>query len=142
MMKRLKRKRHPGTAGLHSGITRRWIRGNLLVTVLLLVVIEGMFLYSTTRSYYDGVQQSMYQRFSSISGQLKVYGGDTARRMAANRSLALRRMVEQFSDKDKYEFMLLDGQGSVIASTSGMSTPYLSQVSAMYVCSSVSSGTL
>ena len=121
MMKRLKRKRHPGTAGLHSGITRRWIRGSLLVTVLLLVVIEGMFLYSTTRSYYDGVQQSMYQRFSSISGQLKVYGGDTARRTAANRSLALRRMVEQFSDKDKYEFMLLDGQGSVIASTSGTS---------------------
>ncbi len=119
MMKRLKRKRHPGTAGLHSGITRRWIRGSLLVTVLLLVVIEGMFLYSTTRSYYDGVQQSMYQRFSSISGQLKVYGGDTAHRTAANRSLALRRMVEQFSDKDKYEFMLLDGQGSVIASTSG-----------------------
>ena len=121
MMKRLKHKRHPGTAGLHSGITRRWIRGSLLVTVLLLVVIEGMFLYSTTRSYYDGVQQSMYQRFSSINGQLKVYGGDTARRMAANRSLALRRMVEQFSDKDKYEFMLLDGQGSVIASTSGTS---------------------
>ena len=121
MMKRLKHKRHPGTAGLHSGITRRWIRGSLLVTVLLLVVIEGMFLYSTTRSYYDGVQQSMYQRFSSISGQLKVYGGDTAHRTAANRSLALRRMVEQFSDKDKYEFMLLDGQGSVIASTSGTS---------------------
>ena len=121
MMKRLKHKRHPGTAGLHSGITRRWIRGSLLVTVLLLAVIEGMFLYSTTRSYYDGVQQSMYQRFSSISGQLKVYGGDTAHRTAANRSLALRRMVEQFSDKDKYEFMLLDGQGSVIASTSGTS---------------------
>ena len=121
MMKRLKHKRHPGTAGLHSGITRRWIRGSLLVTVLLLVVIEGMFLYSTTRSYYDGVQQSMYQRFSSISGQLKVYGGDTVHRTAANRSLALRRMVEQFSDKDKYEFMLLDGQGSVIASTSGTS---------------------
>ena len=121
MMKRLKHKRHPGTAGLHSGITRRWIRGSLLVTVLLLMVIEGMFLYSTTRSYYDGMQQSMYQRFSSISGQLKVYGGDTAHRTAANRSLALRRMVEQFSDKDKYEFMLLDGQGSVIASTSGTS---------------------
>ncbi|MFR7838698.1 MAG: sensor histidine kinase, partial [Faecalibacterium sp.] len=30
-----------------------------------------------------------------------------------------RRMVEQFSDKDKYEFMLLDSYGSVIASSSG-----------------------
>ena len=28
-------------------------------------------------------------------------------------------MVEQFADKDKYEFMLLDGYGGVIASSSG-----------------------
>jgi len=28
-------------------------------------------------------------------------------------------MVEQFADKDKYEFMLLDSYGGVIASSSG-----------------------
>jgi signal transduction histidine kinase len=33
--------------------------------------------------------------------------------------VALRRMVEQFADKDKYEFMLLDRDGEVIASSSG-----------------------
>ena len=44
---------------------------------------------------------------------------DTAQKAAANRSVALRRMVEQFSDKDKYEFMLLDSYGGVIASSSG-----------------------
>lgn len=118
--KRIKRADGPGT-GLRSGITRRWARGSLLVTVLLVMVIEGMFLYSTIHGYYDGVEQSMYRRFSSISGQLKVYSGDTFQRTAASRSLALRRMVEQFSDKDKYEFMLLDGLGNVIASTSGTS---------------------
>ena len=118
--KRIKRPGGPGT-GLRSGITCRWARGSLLVTVLLVMVIEGMFLYSTVHGYYDGVEQSMYRRFSSISGQLKVYSGDTFQRTAASRSLALRRMVEQFSDKDKYEFMLLDGQGNVIASTSGTS---------------------
>lgn len=118
--KRIKRPGGPGT-GLRSGITRRWAQGSLLVTVLLVMVIEGMFLYSTVHGYYDGVEQSMYRRFSSISGQLKVYSGDTFQRTAASRSLALRRMVEQFSDKDKYEFMLLDGQGNVIASTSGTS---------------------
>ena len=115
------RHRWSARGALRSGITRRWVRGNLLVTLLLLALIEGMFLYNTVRGYYDGVEQSMYQRFSSISGQLKVYGGDTARRTAASRSLALRRMVEQFADKDKYEFMLLDGSGGVIASTSGTS---------------------
>ena len=104
---------------MRSGITRRWLRGNLLLTVLLVVLVEAMFLYSYTRSYYNGVQQTMMRRFSSISGQLKMYTGDTAQKAAASRSVALRRMVEQFSDKDKFEFMLLDSYGSVIASSSG-----------------------
>ena len=76
-------------------------------------------MYSYTRSYYGSVQQIMYRRFSSVTGQLKMYTGDTAQSAAASRSLALRRMVEQFADKDKYEFMLLDSYGSVIASSSG-----------------------
>ena len=90
-----------------------------MMTVLLLMLVEGMFLYSCTRNYYNSVQQTMYRRFSSVNGQLKMYTGDTAQKTAANRSVALRRMVEQFADKDKYEFMLLDGYGSVIASSSG-----------------------
>ena len=61
----------------------------------------------------------MYRRFSSITGQLKMYTGETSQKTAASRSVALRRMVEQFSDKDKYEFMLLDSYGGVIASSSG-----------------------
>jgi signal transduction histidine kinase len=104
---------------MKSGITRRWLRGNLLITVLLVLLAEGMFLYAYTRSYYNSVQQAMYSRFSSITGQLKMYTGDTVQTQAANRSVALRRMVEQFADKDKYEFMLLDRDGEVIASSSG-----------------------
>ena len=104
---------------MRSGITRRWLRGSLLITVLLVLLVEVMFLYSTTRSYYNGVQQTMYRRFSSITGQLKMYTGETSQKTAASRSVALRRMVEQFSDKDKYEFMLLDSYGGVIASSSG-----------------------
>ena len=104
---------------MRSGITRRWLRGSLMLTVLLLILVEGMFLYSCVRNYYNSVQQTMYRRFSSVNGQLKMYTGDTAQKTAANRSVALRRMVEQFSDKDKYEFMLLDSYGGVIASSSG-----------------------
>ena len=104
---------------MRSGITRRWLRGNLLITVLVVLLAEVMFLYSYTRSYYGSVQQIMYRRFSSVTGQLKMYTGDTAQSAAVRRSLALRRMVEQFADKDKYEFMLLDSYGGVIASSSG-----------------------
>ena len=104
---------------MRSGITRRWLRGNLLITVLVVLLAEAMFLYSYTRSFYGSVQQTMYRRFSSVTGQLKVYTADTVYSAAANRSMALRRMVEQFADKDKYEFMLLDSYGGVIASSSG-----------------------
>ena len=104
---------------MRSGITRRWLRGSLMMTVLLVLLVEGMFLYSSTRGYYNSVQQTMVRRFSSINGQLKMYTGDTAQKASSSRSVALRRMVEQFSDKDKYEFMLLDSDGSVIASSSG-----------------------
>ena len=85
---------------MRSGITRRWLRGNLLITVLLVLLAETMFLYNYTRSYYNSVQQTMYRRFSSVSGQLKMYTGDTVQSTAATRSVALRRMVEQFADKD------------------------------------------
>lgn len=104
---------------MRSGITNRWLRGSLFLTVLLVLLVESMFVYNFGRSYYNSVQQTMMRRFSSINGQLKMYTGDTAQKTAANRSVALRRMVEQFADKDKYEFMLLDGYGSVIASSSG-----------------------
>ena len=50
---------------MRSGITRRWLRGNLLITVLLVLLAETMFLYNYTRSYSNSVQQSMYRRFSS-----------------------------------------------------------------------------
>ena len=53
---------------MRSGITRRWLRGNLLITVLLVLLAETMFLYNYTRSYYNSVQQTMYRRFSSVSG--------------------------------------------------------------------------
>lgn len=104
---------------MRSGITRRWLRGSLLITVLLVLAVEVMFLYTNVRTSYNGVQQTMYRRFSSMTGQLKMYTGDTAYKAAANRSVALRRMVEQFSDKEKFEFMLLDSYGAVIASSSG-----------------------
>ncbi len=104
---------------MQSGITRRWLRGNLLITILVVLTAEVIFLYSYMHGYYNSVQQTMYRRFSSITGQLKMYTGDTMRNTAELRSVALRRMVEQFADKDKYEFMLLDSDGNVIASSSG-----------------------
>lgn len=85
--------------------------------MLALLLAEGVFLYSSYTSYYDGVRQAMVSRFSSATGQLKMYSG--SQNPAQARAMALRRMVEQFDDKDKFEFQLLDATGQVLSSSSG-----------------------
>lgn len=102
-----------------NGITRRWLRGSLLITVLVIVVAEGLFLYAGHSSYYSSARQTMLNRFSSITGQLKMYTNASSADPADARSEALRRMVEQFEDKDKFEFQLLDSAGKVLSSSAG-----------------------
>ncbi len=106
---------------MKSGITRRWLKGSLLSIILILLLAEGIFLWLYSQNYYNSVRQNMGMQFSTIIGQLNTYTGETEESAAQARSMALRRMVEQFQARDKFEFMLLDAQGQVIASTSGVS---------------------
>ena len=42
-----------------TSIVQRWVRGSLLMTVLALVLAEGLFLYFSYRTLYGGVQSAM-----------------------------------------------------------------------------------
>ena len=55
-----------------NSITKRWLRGSMALTVLILVLAESLFLYAGRSSYYAAVRQALLNRFSSISGQLKM----------------------------------------------------------------------
>ncbi|WP_294497014.1 HAMP domain-containing sensor histidine kinase [uncultured Gemmiger sp.] len=106
--------------GMTSSITRRWLRGGLLITMVLVILAEALFLYSTYEDLYGGVQQAILSRFSTIEGQLRATGSaGEASEVSASRSQALRRTVEQFDEKDKFEFMLLDPSGAVLTTASG-----------------------
>ena len=106
-----------------AGITKRWVRGSLLITVLVILAAEVMFLYTDYRELYGGVQRAAESRFSTIAGRLQATGtaGD-ANETSESRGQALRRTVEQFDEKDKFEFMLLDAQGVILATSSGTMT--------------------
>ena len=106
-----------------TSIIRRWIRGSLLITVLVLVLAEGLFLYYSYNDLYGGVERAVENRFSTVVGRLQATGtaGDTAT-TAESRANVLRRVVEQFDEKDKFEFMLLDAQGVILATSSGTMT--------------------
>lgn len=125
-----------------TSITHRWLRGSLLITLLLVVVAEGIFLYSSYQSLYGGVQRAMITRFTAVDGRLQATGtaGD-ARATAESRGQALRRTVEQFDEKDKFEFMLLDAGGTVLATSSGTMSRSLAQGDDFAAALSAASGT-
>lgn len=93
---------------MNSSITRRWVRGSLLITILVLVAAETVFLYFTVTMNYDSVRRALESRVSTIITQLSV--GDT--QTEEGRGVLLRRMLEQFSEKDKFELMLVNSAGA------------------------------
>ena len=125
-----------------SSITRRWLRGGLLITMILVVLAEVLFLYSTYNDLYGGVRQAVLSRFSTIEGQLRATGtaGD-ASEISASRSQALRRIVELFDEKEKFELMLLDPSGTVLITSSGTFSQELADGNDVYQAMTGDSGT-
>ena len=101
-----------------NSITRRWVRGSLLLTFIALCLAEAVFLYFTITNYYDGTARALYTRANTLSTQLSAMGTQTDE----SRGAAVRRMVEQFGEKDRFELMLMDGQGQMAVSSTGFST--------------------
>lgn len=88
--------------------------------MLVLCAAEALFLYSSYQNLYGSVRQTMLNRFSTLSGQMQATGtADESADTSESRSMLLRRAVEQFTEKDKFEFMLLDSNGNVMAASSG-----------------------
>ncbi len=98
-----------------NSITRRWIRGSLLVTVLMCLVAEAVFLYFVITNTYDGARRAMDARASTILTQLEASAAETGE----GRSVLLRRMVEQFAEKEKFELMLVSAAGRPVATSTG-----------------------
>lgn len=78
-----------------DSITRRWVRGSLLITVLVLVFAEAMFLYFSISGYYEGAARTLRSRIDTLITQLSVNDASTPQ----SRELVARRMVEQFAER-------------------------------------------
>ncbi len=77
-----------------NSITKRWVRGSLLVTILMCLVAEAVFLYYSITNYYDGARRAMTTRTSTIITQLNASAAQTGE----SQGVLLRRMVEQFTE--------------------------------------------
>ena len=57
-----------------QSITRRWLRGSLMITICILAAALGLFLYYSHQNLYGGVQRAMQARFSTVEGRLQATG--------------------------------------------------------------------
>ncbi len=98
-----------------NSITKRWVRGSLLITILMLVLAETIFLWAVITNHYSSVQFALENRAQTLLTQANLSDATSAQ----SKSLVLRRLVEQFTEKDKFELMLLNNQGHIVLSSSG-----------------------
>ncbi len=100
--------------GLNT-ITKRWVRGSLLITIIVLLLAEGIFLWGIISNHYDAAYNSISTRMETLLAQLST----SSTQSAENRGVVLRRMVEHFTDKDLFELTLLNQRGYIVVSSTG-----------------------
>ncbi len=105
---------------MKTSITKRWLKGSLLITAISLLVVAFLLSFFITSNYYNSARQAIISRLENISGQLFVASSVTPTERAAT----LNRMVEEFTESSKFEFMLISQTGNIVAST-GSGTGYI-----------------
>lgn len=99
-----------------NSITKRWVRGSLFFTLAVLLIAETIFLYFTFTSYYSGVRVAIDNQFNTLRTQLS-FAEEAPKE---EKAVLLRRTVEQFDEKARFELMLLNAQGQIAVTSSGL----------------------
>ena len=98
-----------------NSITKRWIKGSLLIIIALLIMASAFMLLTFRNSYYSAAQTALSNRINTINGTLNASGKMDSREKEA----LLFRLTSDFAEKDKFELMLLGEEGQVVATSSG-----------------------
>lgn len=98
-----------------NSITKRWIKGSLLIIIALLVIAVFFLTMSFRNSYYAEVETALTNRINTINGTLSASGNMSE----SDREKLLFNLTYDFAETDKFELMLLDGSGQLLATSSG-----------------------
>ncbi len=100
---------------LFKKVTRRWLINGLGAVVALLVIIEFAAAFLVRSYYYQQAQNSLYTRAVSLSDMLRLYVDDAD----FDFEESAKTYMEDFSERNKMEFQVLDATGTVLASSTG-----------------------
>ena len=98
-----------------NSITKRWIKGSLLITIVMLLAAVFMLMAFLRNSYYTSVETALINRINSIGGTLAA----SQNMSSADRENLLYNLISDFDEADKFELMLLGDSGGILATSSG-----------------------
>ena len=101
-----------------GGITERWVYVTLIPTIVTVVISCIAVFLIFRRTYYYSAEQSIQYRMSSTVSSIPASGSTYTERY-----MNMVDVVENFSEKDKFELMLLGRDGTVLMTSSGFSAP-------------------
>lgn len=96
-------------------ITKRWLRNNFGLIVVIMIVMVAVVSIAMHSFYYSSAYQYVQARAESVSSKLE----NTANNAGLDFKAELRALIEDFQYKDRMELMVLDQNGKVVLTSSG-----------------------
>ncbi len=101
-----------GAVKKHS-ITKRWLINSLGIVLAILIVVEAFTLIIVNNYYISSIRQSLISRMETLTSELSGYYSQASYRSE------VRSIIQDFSEKDKYELVALSSAGTVTLTSSG-----------------------
>ena len=98
-------------------LTKRWLYNNFLVILIFLSALIIAFSLAIRNYYYNSVLSVMKNTATVQNASLVNYSEDNT----VDFSASVRKMVEDFDERDHMELMAIDKNGTVIITSSGFS---------------------
>ena len=99
--------------GIKRSITIRWAVNTLGLVIVILLVVAAMFLIMAKNYYISTTEQYLISRMETINSALSRFTSANAYRSE------VRSIVEKFTEKDKFELLVLNSDGIVTITSSG-----------------------
>lgn len=106
----------PSVRRQSSGIKRRWIVNNMSIVALLLAAMFIMGGAFATNYYYDSLYNALQSRANTSANNFTTYMSATYNEFYRY----AQQQVTEFSDKSKMEMQVLDSNGLIISSSTGL----------------------
>ncbi len=100
-------------------LTKRWLYNSFSVILVILLSLVALFSFGIKSYYYSNVRQTILSQANYVDSLLVRFSEDSS----TDFSTQMRKLVENFSEKQRMELMAIDADGDVLLTSSGFEPP-------------------